>query len=107
MQSKIDSVLSSESKADAMLVEARDEGEKLLLSTRKTIEQEREKLSEEIVEKKNKTLKEAQKSAQAEVAKLKEAEKEDAAKIEKSGKGNVKAASKLILTALMDFASPE
>lgn len=107
MQNKIDSVLSSESKADAMLVEARDEGEKLLLTTRKNIDSEKQKLTEEVTEKNKATLDEAVKAASVEVLKLREQEEKAAEAIEVAGKGKVKEAAKVVLSALLEFADSE
>ena len=107
MQNKIDSVLSSESKADAMLVEARDEGEKLLLATRKKIDSERQELAEEVVRKNKETLDKAIKAAETEVLKLREQEKEAAEAIKNAGKGKVEDAGKVVLSALLEFADSE
>lgn len=104
MQNKIDSVLSSESKADAMLVEARDEGEKLLLATRKNIDDERQKLTQEVVRKNKATLDKAIETAGKEVLKLREKEEETAAAIKEAGKGKIKEAGKVVLSALLKFA---
>lgn len=90
-----------------MLVEARDEGEKLLLSTRKAIDEKRQKLSADIAQQKKDTLAKAIKSAKEEVSRLQEQEKSDAEKIRKSGKENVSKASKVVLEALMEFASAD
>jgi hypothetical protein len=87
-----------------MLVDARDDGEKLLLTTRKNIDSERAKLAEEITQKNKETLEAATKAAAVEVLELRENEKKAAEAIRESGKSKIKEAGKVVLSALLQFA---
>ena len=104
MESKIDSVLSAESKADALQVEARDEGERKLHRTRADIDAKRGKLDEELNERHEKAVTEARTAAEKEVEELRSKESDEAAATKTKGKERLEKASKVILDALLEQA---
>ncbi len=105
MESKIDSVLSAESKADALQVEARDEGERKLHRTRAEIDGKRSKLDEELTQCHEKAVSEARAAAEDEVKELRRKEGEEAEATKTKGKGRLEKASEVILDALLEQAA--
>ena len=105
MENKIESVLSAESKADALQVEAREEGEKKLHQVRAGIEDKRSKLNEELSQKHENAVEKARKAAKETVEKLREKEEEEAKEVRSKGEAKLEKASELILEKLIEEAS--
>ena len=101
MENKIDSVLSSESKADALLVEAREEGERKLNRVRNEIEEARGTLDAELATAHEHAIEKAHKAAVEEVATLQATEKTEADALRSLGTKRLEKARDLILDELL------
>lgn len=102
MEDRIDSVLSAERKADALVVEARDEAERKLNKTRTEIEAQRRTLEAKLADERLRAVREARVAAEKELEALRIAEQREAAELRTVAVGRVDAGRELILKALLE-----